>query len=70
MVCLAAADTCSRLDGAARINSLQLLLLCPFYLQVMTCIFNLVWIGFALDTEAVAEGANPITSDPEAARKN
>lgn len=37
---------------------------------VMTCIFNLVWIGFALDTEAVAEGANPITSDPEAARKN
>jgi hypothetical protein len=30
---------------------------------------NLIWIGFALDTEAAAEGAAPIT-DPEAARKN
>jgi hypothetical protein len=30
---------------------------------------NLIWIGFALDIEAVAEGAAPIT-DPEAARKN
>lgn len=33
--------------------------------QIITVIMNLIWIGFALDTE----GAAPIT-DPEAARKN
>lgn len=37
--------------------------------QIIMVIVNLVWIGFALDTEPAAEGAAPIT-DPEAARKN
>lgn len=40
-----------------------------FASQIITVIMNLIWIGFALDTEAAAEGAAPIT-DPEAARKN
>lgn len=40
-----------------------------FDLQIITVICNLIWVGFALDTEAAAEGAAPIT-DPEAARKN
>ena len=37
--------------------------------QIIAVVMNLIWIGFALDTEANAEGAAPIT-DPEAARKN
>jgi hypothetical protein len=37
--------------------------------QIITVIMNLIWIGFALDTEAAAEGAAPITG-PEAARKD
>lgn len=37
--------------------------------QIITVIMNLIWIGFALDTEVAAEGSAPIT-DPEAARKN
>ena len=38
--------------------------------QVIMVIMNLIWIGFALDTDAAAEGAAPITDPEQAARKN
>jgi hypothetical protein len=47
------------------------MLFAPPRSQILTVIFNLVWIGFALDAEVSEEApaAAPITGDIEAAPK-